>query len=128
MIMRLDWIKNRGKTWLIGSSVLLLLVVGWLLYTKGPLGATKVTVAKVQKQAFKAGVFGIGTVDARLTYAIGPTQARRVFKVFADQGDKVAAGKVLGDGPGGPGTKNNECRRFRYQVAKRTRCATLRQS
>ena len=51
----------------------------------------------VQQQSFKAGVFGIGTVDARLTYAIGPTQAGRVFKVFADQGDKVAAGKVLGE-------------------------------
>ena len=42
-------------------------------------------------------MFGIGTVDARLTYAIGPTQAGRVYKVFADQGDRVAAGKVLGE-------------------------------
>ena len=95
--MHLDWIKNRKKLGLISSSVLLLLVVGWLLYAKGPLGPTKVTVAKAQKQFFNAGVFGIGTVDARLTYAIGPTQAGRVFKVFADQGDKVAAGKVLGE-------------------------------
>lgn len=34
----------------------------------------------VQQQSFKAGVFGIGTVDARLTYAIGPTQAGRGFQ------------------------------------------------
>ena len=74
-----------------------LIPVGWLLYSKGPLGPPKVTVTAVQQQSFKAGVFGIGTVDARLTYAIGPTQAGRVFKVFADQGDKVAAGKVLGE-------------------------------
>jgi HlyD family secretion protein len=97
MDMRLDWIKNWKKSWMIGASVLLLMIVGWLLYAKGPLGPTKVTVASVQKQSFKAGVFGIGTVDARLTYAIGPTQAGRVLKVFADQGDKVAAGKVLGE-------------------------------
>ena len=71
--------------------------VGWLLYSKGPLGPPKVTVAAVKQQSFKAGVFGIGTVDARLTYAIGPTQAGRVYKVFADQGDRVAAGKVLGE-------------------------------
>lgn len=95
--MRLNWIKSKKKTWVTGSAILLLLVAGWLLYAKGPLGPPSVTVASVQKQAFKAGVFGIGTVDARLTYAIGPTQAGRVFKVFADQGDKVAAGKVLGE-------------------------------
>ena len=95
--MRLDWKTHRKKSWMIGSSVLLLLLAGWFLYARGPLGPTRVTVSGVQKQAFKAGVFGIGTVDARLTYAIGPTQAGRVFKVFADQGDKVAAGKVLGE-------------------------------
>jgi HlyD family secretion protein len=81
--------------------ILLLLValipISWLLYSKGPLGPPKVTVVAVQQQSFKAGVFGIGTVDARLTYAIGPTQAGRVYKVFADQGDRVAAGKVLGE-------------------------------
>ena len=95
--MRLDWLKNRKHPWLVASSVLLFLALGWLLYAKGPLGPTKVTIAKAQKQSFSAGVFGIGTVDARLTYSIGPTQAGRVFKVFADQGDKVAAGKVLGE-------------------------------
>ena len=42
-------------------------------------------------------MFGIGTVDAKLTYAIGPTQAGRVLKVHADQGDKVSAGMVLGE-------------------------------
>lgn len=95
--MRLDWLKNRKHPWLVASSVLLFLALGWLLYAKGPLGPTKVTIAKAQKQSFNAGIFGIGTVDARLTYSIGPTQAGRVFKVFADQGDKVAAGKVLGE-------------------------------
>lgn len=64
--MRLDWTKNRNKLGLISSTLLLLLVVGWLLYVKGPLGPTKITVAKAQNQSFKAGVFGIGTVDARL--------------------------------------------------------------
>ena len=96
--MPLAWLKQSSKRKML---ILLLLVslipVGWLLYSKGPLGPQKVTVAAVQQQSFKAGVFGIGTVDARLTYAIGPTQAGRVYKVFADQGDRVAAGKVLGE-------------------------------
>ena len=97
MIMNLAWLKNNKRTWLLIVAVLLLLFIGWLLYTKGPLGPPKVTVATAQKQSFQAGVFGIGTVDARLTYAIGPTQAGRVLRVFADQGDRVPVGKVLGE-------------------------------
>jgi HlyD family secretion protein len=95
--MQLTWLKQWPKRKIVILLLVLLIPVGWLLYSKGPLGPTKVTVAAVQQQSFKAGVFGIGTVDARLTYAIGPTQAGRVLKVFADQGDKVAAGKVLGE-------------------------------
>ena len=95
--MPLTWLKQWPKRKIIILLLVALIPIGWLLYSKGPLGPPKVTVATVQQQSFKAGVFGIGTVDARLTYAIGPTQAGRVFKVFADQGDKVAAGKVLGE-------------------------------
>lgn len=97
MFMKLDWLKNNKKAWGLSTTALLLVLIGWLLYTKGPLGPPKVTVATVQNQSFQAGVFGIGTVDARLTYALGPTQAGRVLKVFADQGDRVQAGKVLGE-------------------------------
>ena len=95
--MPLTWLKQWPKRKIIILLLVALIPIGWLLYSKGPLGPPKVTVATVQQQSFKAGVFGIGTVDARLTYAIGPTQAGRVFKVFADQGAKVAAGKVLGE-------------------------------
>lgn len=96
--MPLAWLKQSSKRKMLILLLLVALIpVGWLLYSKGPLGPPKVTVAAVQQQSLKAGVFGIGTVDARLTYAIGPTQAGRVYKVFADQGDRVAAGKVLGE-------------------------------
>ena len=95
--MQLTWLKEWSKRKIIMLLLVALIPAGWLLYSKGPLGPPKVTVTAVQQQSFKAGVFGIGTVDARLTYAIGPTQAGRVLKVFADQGDKVAAGKVLGE-------------------------------
>ena len=96
--MPLAWLKQSSKRKMLILLLLVALIpVGWLLYSKGPLGPPKVTVAAVKQQSFKAGVFGIGTVDARLTYAIGPTQAGRVYKVFADQGDRVAVGKVLGE-------------------------------
>ncbi|MDR3565297.1 MAG: efflux RND transporter periplasmic adaptor subunit [Negativicutes bacterium] len=68
-----------------------------MLFQKGPLGPPKVSVAKVQKENLKPSVFGIGTVEARLSYAIGPTQAGRVLTALADQGDRVQVGQVLGD-------------------------------
>ena len=95
--MNIEWTTKIKKSWVIGCALLILAAVGWFLYVKGPLGPQKVTVTSVQTQTFKAGVFGIGTVEARLTYAIGPTQAGRVLHVFADQGDNVTAGKVLGE-------------------------------
>jgi len=70
---------------------------GWFLFTKGPLGPTKVTVAKAHNENLKPSVFGIGTVEAKLSYTIGPTQAGRVLTVLADQGDKVLAGQILGE-------------------------------
>ena len=70
---------------------------GWFLLAKGPLGPTKVTVAKAHKETLYPAVFGIGTVEARLSYAIGPTQAGRVLSLAADHGDKVTAGQILGE-------------------------------
>lgn len=70
---------------------------GWFLYTKGPLGPPKVTVAKAHKENLKPAVFGIGTVEARLSYTVGPTQAGRLLSALADHGDLVKAGQVLGE-------------------------------
>jgi HlyD family secretion protein len=95
--MNSSWFIKNKKTGLIVVILFLGILISWFLYTKGPLGPPKVFVATAEKQAFTAGVFGIGTVDAKLTYAIGPIQAGRVLKVYADQGDKVSEGKVLGE-------------------------------
>lgn len=70
---------------------------GWFLFTKGPLGPPKVTLAKAHKENLNPTVFGIGTVEARLSYSIGPTQAGRVLSAQVDQGDRVKAGQVLGE-------------------------------
>lgn len=70
---------------------------GWLLYSKGPLGPPKVTIAKAHKENLNPSVFGIGTVEARLAYTIGPTQAGRLLSALADHGDKVQAGQLLGE-------------------------------
>ena len=95
-MMRLEWVKER-KNWIVVGFGLTIILFAILVLARGVFGGAKVTVASVKKQSFKPGVFGVGTVDARLSYSIGPTQAGRVLKVYVDQGDKVSAGKVLGE-------------------------------
>ena len=80
--------------------ICVLAVIGglsWFLFTKGPLGPMKVTVAKADKKNLKPAVFGIGTVEARLSYTVGPTQSGRLKSALADQGDFVKNGQILGE-------------------------------
>ena len=55
-----------------------------------------VTVATVESRAIAPALFGIGTVEARYTYKIGPTVAGRLQQLNVDVGDTVKAGQVLG--------------------------------
>ena len=91
------WIITWKRTIIVTCLVAVAGAGGWFLFTKGPLGPTKVTVAKAHNENLKPSVFGIGTVEAKLSYTIGPTQAGRVLTVLADQGDKVLAGQILGE-------------------------------
>lgn len=62
----------------------------------GPLAPVAVTVASVESRAVTPSLFGIGTVQARYTYKIGPTSAGRVKALDVHVGDEVKAGQVLG--------------------------------
>lgn len=63
----------------------------------GPLAPVAVTVVAVEWRAITPALFGIGTVEARYTYKIGPTYAGRVRRVDVHVGDQVKAGQVLGE-------------------------------
>lgn len=69
----------------------------WLLATQGPLAPVQVTVARAAAARLERSLFGIATVEARRSHAIGPTLAGRVASVLVDQGDAVRAGQVLAD-------------------------------
>ncbi len=77
--------------------VLLAAAMLWLAFNRGPLAPVQVQVATVTRDALSSSVFGIGTVEARHSYAIGPTQAGRVLKVLVDHGDAVRAGQLLAE-------------------------------
>lgn len=83
---------------LLGALALAFLAgFGWVVATQGPLAPVKVTVAGASEATLKRTVFGIATVEARRSYAIGPTVAGRVAAVNIDQGDAVAAGQLLAE-------------------------------
>lgn len=63
----------------------------------GPLAPIAVTVVTVESRAVTPALFGIGTVEARYTYKIGPTFAGRVKRLDVHVGDLVKAGQVLGE-------------------------------
>ncbi|GAB1393962.1 efflux RND transporter periplasmic adaptor subunit [Rhodocyclaceae bacterium] len=78
-------------------GILFLAGFGWVVATQGPLAATKVTVETAKELTLERSLFGIGTVEARRSYAIGPTVAGRVARVLVDQGDTVKAGQLLAE-------------------------------
>ena len=82
---------------LIGLGVGIVVLLGWLVTSQGPLAPVKVTVAKVAQGPLVARTFGIGTVEARRSYALGPTLASRVMRVLVDQGDTVKAGQLVAE-------------------------------
>ena len=71
--------------------------IGFLLARNGPLAPAKVTQAQVGQGTLAPKIFGIGTIEARRSYLVGPTVASRVSKVLVDQGDRVRAGQLLAE-------------------------------
>ncbi len=90
-------LKLGRKATLIAAGIGVAVLLGWLVTSQGPLAPAKVTLAKVEQGPLIASTFGIGTVEARRSYALGPTVASRVARVLVDQGDVVKAGQLLAE-------------------------------
>ncbi len=82
---------------LIAVIVPLLVLLVYVALRSGPLAPVAVTEARVESQAIRPALFGIGTVEARYTYKIGPTYAGRVKRLDVHVGDRVRAGQLLGE-------------------------------
>jgi HlyD family secretion protein len=67
----------------------------FVVMRSGPLAPTRVTVVQAAEGRLTPALFGIGTVEARRSYLIGPTVAGRVRAVAVDVGDRVKAGQLL---------------------------------
>ncbi|EXI89839.1 MAG: hypothetical protein AW11_01330 [Candidatus Accumulibacter regalis] len=71
-------VPRKGVLGAVAVAVVLLLA--WLATSQGPLAPTKVTLARVEQGPLVASTFGIGTVEARRSYTLGPTMASRVLR------------------------------------------------
>jgi HlyD family secretion protein len=63
----------------------------------GPLAPVAIKLATVETRAVTPALFGIGTLETRYTYKIGPTFAGRVQRLDAQVGDRVKAGQIFGE-------------------------------
>ncbi len=78
-------------------GVLLIVALVYVVMRSGPLAPTRVTVTQATVGTLSPSLFGIGTVEARRAYLIGPTAAGRVSKVLVDVGDTVQTGQLLAE-------------------------------
>ncbi|MCC7258959.1 MAG: efflux RND transporter periplasmic adaptor subunit [Gammaproteobacteria bacterium] len=90
---RLSW--RSGALVAVMAPLLALFV--YVALRSGPLAPIAVTVTTVQSQTLTPALSGIGTVQARYTYRIGPTYAGRIREVNVHVGDAVSAGQLLGE-------------------------------
>lgn len=83
---------------LFGAFGLVLLpALGYVATQSGPLAPIRVTVTTVATGTIEPALYGIGTVEARRAYFIGPIAAGRVRRVLVDVGDVVRRGDLLAE-------------------------------
>lgn len=75
------------QVWFAAFGVVLLIALGWVATKTGPLAPIRVTATAVERGDVSPSLFGIGTVEARRAYLIGPTSSGRVMRVMVDVGE-----------------------------------------
>lgn len=75
----------------------LLVLFVYVALRSGPLAPVSVTVVKVKNHSITPALFGIGTVESRYTYKIGPIFVGRIKSLDVQVGDHIKAGQVLGE-------------------------------
>jgi HlyD family secretion protein len=92
--MKLPFSRRAG---FILAGVALAAAFVWVVARSGPLAPVRVTVTQVARADLAPMLFGIGVVEARRSYLVGPTTAGRVRQVAVDVGDVVRAGQLLAE-------------------------------
>lgn len=94
--MKRPRLSRRALTLLVALLPLLVLFV-YVILRSGPLAPIAVVAGTVETRSISPALFGIGNVEARYVYRIGPTSAGRVKRLDVQVGDQVRAGQLLGE-------------------------------
>lgn len=79
------------------AGAVLVAVFAWVVLRSGPLAPIRVTLEKASTSELQPALFGIGVVEARRAYNVGPSAAGRVRQVAVEVGDVVRAGQLLAE-------------------------------
>ena len=91
-------LPTNGRTWaMLAVLIPLLALFVYVVIRSGPMAPIPVTVTTVEERPIAPALFGLGTVEARYTYRIGPTTPGRVKAVYVQVGEAVAAGQLLAE-------------------------------
>ncbi len=94
----MKYLPVQGRTLALVLILLPLFVLFvYVALRSGPLAPVPVTVATVENRTISPALFGIGTVESRYTYKIGPTFAGRIKQLTVQVNDSVEAGQILGE-------------------------------
>ena len=93
--MSRPWASRR--TLVLLGLLPLLALLAFVALRSGPMAPVTVTEEPVRQQALRPQLSGIGTVEARQVFRIGPTVAGRVRQVMVDVGEQVRSGQWLGE-------------------------------
>ena len=94
--MKLPHVRRRTLA-LIAAIVPLLALFVYVVLRSGPLAPVAVVTTTVQTRSISPALFGVGTVEARYLYKIGPTSAGRLQRLDVEVGDRVIGGQVIGE-------------------------------
>ncbi len=94
--MKLPRLQGRTLA-LIAVLVPLAALFAYAVLRAGPLAPVAVTLTTVESRAVAPALSGIGTVQARFSYRIGPTFAGRLKRLDVNVGDLVQPGQLLGE-------------------------------
>ncbi|MBT8341033.1 MAG: efflux RND transporter periplasmic adaptor subunit [Desulfatitalea sp.] len=88
---------NRRVVALLAVILPLLVLMLYVALRSGPLAPVPVTVTTVAERMITPALFGIGTVESRYTYQIGPTTTGRIRQINVQVGDRVQQGQLIGE-------------------------------